>query len=257
MLIISGNTVNPETIISSLNEDEIKLKILNTMHTSTSRYNYSSNEAFLFVLDMRKNLVKASKMLYRSRMGFRIFTESVCNERFWKRTEEGGFSLKNTVKPAAAINDIYEYGRLYGTECATAIVIVYYKAVLDTFGEKLFNNIFNDIYLMDWQNLNGNLKVASIKNPPDYFPGDCRYFRNPDVNPLTPQWQGENAIDLGNEYYYGHGLGITTSDEIIHALNTHRKEGSNTSAYLLDSCTLPDFQQLYFLYNTNDRNTQP
>lgn len=255
MLIISGSTVNPETIIPNLNNNEIKLKIFNTMYKSTSTYNYSSIKEFLFVVEMRSNILNASKMLYRSRMRFRIFTESECNEQYWNRTREGGFSLKSTVKPSDAINDIYEYGRLYGTECATAIVIVYYKAVLDTFGERLFNKIFTNIYLMDWQNLNGNLKVTTIRKPADYFPGDCRYFKNPDVNPLTPEWQGENGIDLGNNYYYGHGLGILTPNQIIYALNTHRREGSTTSAYLLESCTLPNLQHLFALYNTNDSST--
>jgi protein-glutamine gamma-glutamyltransferase len=88
MLKISGNTVDPETIMESLNNDEIKLQILKTINTSTNIYNYSSNEELLFVLDMRKNLVKASKMLYRSRMRFRIFNESECNERFGKERKK-------------------------------------------------------------------------------------------------------------------------------------------------------------------------
>jgi protein-glutamine gamma-glutamyltransferase len=125
---------------------------------------------------------------------------------------------------------------------------------LDTFGDNLFNNIFTDIYLMDWQNLDGKLTVTNYRKPADYFPGDCRYFKNPDVDPLTPEWQGENTIDLGNNYYYGHGLGISTSDEIIHALNTHRKEGSDTSADLLGSCTLPDFNHLFALYSNKEQN---
>ncbi|WP_010251184.1 protein-glutamine gamma-glutamyltransferase [Acetivibrio cellulolyticus] len=248
MLIISDKTIDPETISSSLNPDEIQAKILGIMHTSTNTYNFSSNEELLFVLNMRKNIVKASKMLLRSRIRFRTFDESECNEYFWKRSEEGGFLVKDDIKPTDAINDIFEHGRIYGTECATAIVIVYYKAVLDTFGDNLFNSLFTDIYLMDWQNLDGNLTVINYRKPSDYFPGDCRYFRNPDVDPLTPEWQGENTIDLGDSYYYGHGLGMSTSDGIIHALNAHRKDGSEVSAYLLESCTLPDFKHLFHLF---------
>lgn len=187
-------------------------------------------------------------MLYRSRLRFRIFNESICNEHFWQRTSEGGFLLRADVKPTEAINDIYNNGQVYGTECATAIVILYYKAVLDTFGNNLFNRFFTEIYLMDWQNLHGNLTVVSYRTPNDYFPGDCRYFKNPDVDPLTPEWQGENAIDLGDGYYYGHGIGITNADNIIRALNAHRKEGSSISAHLLNSVTLPDFNRLFGLY---------
>lgn len=248
--MISGNTVNIDTIIPSLNNDEIKLKIINIMHKSSYTYRFSSTQELFFVLDMRKNIINASKMLFRSRMRFRTFKNSECNEYYWRRTPEGGFLLKSNTKPSTAINDIYNNSRLYGTECATAIVIVYYKAVLDTFGAELFNRIFTNIYLMDWQNLNGKLKVSTDRKPPDVFPADCRYFKNPDVDPLTPEWQGENAIDLGNGYYYGHGIGITTADNIIYALNNHRKPGSNVSAHLLDSSTNPDFRGLYKLYSS-------
>lgn len=250
MLIISGNTVDTNTAIPGVNNDEIKLKIINIMQKSSYIYRFSTTKELLFILDMRKNIINASKMLYRSRMRFRTFKDSVCNEHYWRRTFEGGFLLKRDVMPSRAVNDIYANGQLYGTECATAIVIVYYKAVLDTFGEELFNRLFTDIYLMDWQNLNGRLKVTTDRKPPDTFPADCRYFKNPDVDPLTPEWQGENAIDLGNGYYYGHGVGITTGDRIIYALNNHRKPGSNVSAYLLDSSTNPDYKSLFNLYNS-------
>lgn len=247
--MISGNNTDVDVITPSINNDEIKLKILNTMHKSTYNYKYSSKEELLFVLETRKNIIQSSKMLFRSRMRFRTFKESECNEYYWKRTREGGFLLKNIVAPSSAINDIYAHGWLYGTECATAIVIVYYKAVLGTFGDDLFNSLFTDIYLMDWQNLDGKLKVNTYRNPPDFFPGDCRYIKNPDVNPLTPEWQGENAIDLGNSHYYGHGVGITTVDNIIYSLNKNRKAGSNVPAYMLDSCTLPDLRGLFNLYS--------
>jgi len=249
MLTISGNIVDVDTLIPSINNDEIKLKIINIMNKSSYTYRFSSPQELYFILDMRKNIINASKMLYRSRIRFRTFKESECNGYYWRRTPEGGFLLKGSVQPARAINDIYNNGRLYATECATAIVIVYYKAVLDTFGSELFNRLFTDIYLMDWQNLSGKLRVSTDRKPPDTFPADCRYFKNPDVDPLTPEWQGENAIDLGNNYYYGHGVGIITADNIIYILNNHRKPGSNVSAYLLDSSTNPDYRSLFKLYS--------
>lgn len=247
--MISGNITDIDSIIPDLKNDEIKIKIVNIMHKSSYTFRFSSNQELFFVLDMRRNIIDASKMLYRSRMRFLTFKESECNEYYWKRTSEGGFLLKSSVAPSKAINDIFNNGRYYGTECATAIVIVYYKAVLDTFGAEAFDRIFTDIYLMDWQNLNGKLKVSTNRNPPEVFPADCRYFKNPDVNPLTPEWQGENAIDLGNRYYYGHGIGMSTGDNIIYALNRHRKPGSNVSAYLLDSSTNPDYRSLFTMYN--------
>ncbi|HOP99889.1 MAG TPA: protein-glutamine gamma-glutamyltransferase [Acetivibrio clariflavus] len=249
MLTISGNVVDVDTVIHDIGNDEIKLKIINIMNKSSYNYRFSSAQELYFILDMRKNIINASKKLFRSRLRFKTFKNSECNEYYWRRTPEGGFLLKSNVQPSKAINDIYNNGWLYGTECATAIVIVYYKAVLDTFGSERFNRIFTDIYLMDWQNLSGKLRVSTNRKPPDIFPGDCRYFKNPDVDPLTPEWQGENAIDLGNNYYYGHGVGITTAENIIYALNNHRKPGSNVSAHLLESSTNPDYRSLYKLYN--------
>jgi len=248
--MISGNTLSVDTIIPSLNNDKIKIKTINIMDKSTYSYKYSSKEELLFILGLRKNIVNASKMLFKSRMRFRTFKESQCNEYYWKRTAEGGFLLKSNTTPSSAINDIYTHGQVYGTECATAIVIVFYKAVLESFGVEHFNQLFNNIYLMDWQNLDGNLKVNTYRKPPDFFPGDCRYFKNPDVDPLTPEWQGENAIDLGNNYYYGHGIGVKTGNDIIYVLNSHRKDGSDISAYLLESCTVPDFKHLLYLHDS-------
>jgi ubiquitin len=77
---------------------------------------------------------------------------------------------------------------------------------------------------MNWH-YDRDLGVVYSQGPGDFFPGDCRYFKNPDVNPETPQWQGENVIDLNDGKYYGHGIGIRTADEIINALNERRKEG--------------------------------
>jgi protein-glutamine gamma-glutamyltransferase len=89
------------------------------------------------------------------------------------------------------------------------------------------------------------MNISTYRKLPDYVPGDCRYVRNPDVNPLTPEWQGENIINLGNGKYYGHGIGIGDIDYFIKALNQNRIEDSQVSAYLMDSATRPDFEGLY------------
>ena len=102
---------------------------------------------------------------------------------------------------------------------------------------------------MNWQSLDKDLGIYLLRNPADYIPGDCRYFKNPDVNPLTPEWQGENAIDLGNGTYYGHGIGIKTAEEIIDALNSRRISEDSVSAYLMTSVTLLSFKYLNYKYN--------
>jgi protein-glutamine gamma-glutamyltransferase len=123
--------------------------------------------------------------------------------------------------------------------------MIYYKAVLDAYSTELFNKAFPEITLMNWQQLDEIIGVATYRKLTDYLPGDCRYFRNPDVNPLTPEWQGENAIDLGGGVYYGHGIGIGSQNKIIEALNENRIEDAQASAYLMDTATRPDFNGLY------------
>lgn len=91
--------------------------------------------------------------------------------------------------------------------------------------------MFPSIYLFDWQYLNRNLHVESYGGVTEFFPGDCQYFKNPDVNPATPEWQGENVINLGNGTYYGHGIGITSANGIIRELNRNRRRSYRISFF--------------------------
>lgn len=244
MIQISGDTIEPAALTEQYPADSIERDIIDILSSSSTAYNFNSRYQLEFELDLRKNIVAAARELYNSRISFRTFRNSTCNPEYWERTDEGGFLLKDQVKPSDAVRDIYIHGRMYGTECATAIVIIFYRAVLNVFAEELFNELFPEIYLMDWQRIDPDLGVNYYVNLPDYLPGDCRYFKNPDVDPLTPEWQGENAIDLSRELYYGHGIGIVTGERIIEVLNMNREPGSETSAYLLDSATRPDFKHL-------------
>lgn len=209
-----------------------------------------------FEAAFRKNTVNASIKLDRSDFGFEIFRKSRCNKHFWERTRQGGFLLKDGKSPSEAINDIFKNSSLYATECATAIVIIFYKACLDSVGTKIFNDMFHSIYLMNWHYVDDNLELDVVQDVLENIPGDCRYFKNPDVDPRTPQWQGENTIYLGNGLFYGHGIGINTASEIINTLNSTREAGSNTSAYLMDSATRPDFDEIFSIYSSLNTRTK-
>jgi len=251
MIQIAGYPLSPDSEINRFPPGSIEKKIVDIMTSSSAVYSYNSTGQLKFELDLRKYIINAARDLYRSGLRFETFPDSKCNEKYWTRTNDGGFSLKAQAKPSEAITDIFRNGRAYGTECSTAIVIVFYKAVLSVFPEDLFNRVFPRIQLMNWRHIDNDLRIQYIDPVPDFLPGDCLYFRNPDVNPLTPQWQGENAIDLGNGTYYGHGVGIRTAQEIIAALNRHRRRGSEQSAYLLDSATRPNFRHLFNIYMNN------
>lgn len=245
MILFASGESGVQSILDQYQAGSAEYEFLDKLMKSSHVYRYDSPEELAFETDLRRNIIRASYALYRGRLRFLTFHESVCNEAYWRRRNDGGFVLKNDVRPSDAINDIFLNTRLYGTECATAIVIIYYKAVLDLYGDNLFNTAFPEIILMNWRQIDELMGVALYRQLPDYVPGDCRYFRNPDVNPLTPEWQGENTIELGNGLHYGHGIGIGYPEKFIEALNRNRIEGSPVSAYLMDNATRPDFRSLY------------
>jgi protein-glutamine gamma-glutamyltransferase len=253
MIEISGNAVKPEDLLTDYAPGAIEREIIDQIAKSTERYNYDSIEQFKFEIKMRKEIIDSSYELNKSDIGFATFRKSKCNPDFWNRTEEGGFLLKDGVKASEAIRDIFANGSKYATECATAMMIVYYKALLDIYPETLFNKLFSNIELMNWHHIDKLLKeVGLMKKRMDYLPGDRRYFANPDVDPLTPEWQGENVIDLDGKLYYGHGIGVYNQEMIIKALNENRSDGADESAYLKDTAGRPNFARLADIYlNSN------
>ncbi|MDR0838380.1 MAG: protein-glutamine gamma-glutamyltransferase, partial [Oscillospiraceae bacterium] len=162
---------------------------------------------------------------------------------------DGGFEVRRGASPSAAIRDIYENGRMYGTECATAMQLVYYGALLDTVPETAFDRQFSGLQLMNWHDISPALRETGLMSRrADYLPGDRRYFANPDVNLETPEWQGENVIDMGDGTFYGHGMGRYRADEIVSELNRNRRPGSARAAYLMNSAGRPDFERLFGIF---------
>jgi protein-glutamine gamma-glutamyltransferase len=245
MIMISGNQMRLEQFAADYAADTIERKILSQLAESSEKYRYDSDAQLKFEIRLRKAIINSSYELNRSNMDFAIFRKSRCNPEFWDRKNNGGFALKAGVKPSEAIRDIFVNSSKYATECATAMMIVYYKALLDVYGDALFNKTFPRIELMNWHNINRPLReVGQMKKTKDFILGDRRYFVNPDVDPVTPQWQGENVIDLDGKKYYGHGIGIADAETIIRALNRHRSEDADESAYLNDMVGRPNFIRL-------------
>ncbi|MGI6161262.1 MAG: protein-glutamine gamma-glutamyltransferase [Christensenellales bacterium] len=249
MIVINGTPLERQQL-PEFAPDSMETKIANMMFESGETFSFSSLGQLRFELRLRTEIINASYELYRSRLQFRVFRDTICNEEYWNRMNDGGFSLKSGVRPSDAINDIFINSHLYGTECATAMVIVYYRALMNVFPTSRFNELFSHIYLMDWTRLDPKLReIGLMRNVSYYLPGDRRYIANPDVDPLTPQWQGENVIDMGDGLYYGHGMGIRNTEAIIRALNANRRPGAQTEAYLMDSAGRPNFSRLYSLYS--------
>ena len=246
MILISGFPLQISEMPSDYPANSVEAQVLQQMAQSTGTYRFDSIEQLKFELALRKEIVEAARRLNRSGLRFAVFYKSQCNEAYWDRTANGGFLLKSGVKASDGIQDIFTNGRKYATECATAMVIVYYGALLTLWGEGLFNRLFPSIYLMNWHELDALLyEVGMPRTVTDILLGDRCYFRNPQVSPQTPELQGENVIVLPNGLYYGHGIGITNAEQIIRMLNANRIEGATESAYFMEgSAARPNFKKL-------------
>jgi protein-glutamine gamma-glutamyltransferase len=231
----------------------IEQEIYFQKNNSPATYVYDSYEELQFELTLRAKIVEAARSLLASKADFAPSRKSRCNWKYWIRTEQGGFQLRPNVLSSAGIRDIFISGGLYAFECATAMVIILYKAMLDTIGEERFNALFGDLLLGDW-NYDSDLHLISINSREESFPGDILYFKNPDVSMDTPEWQGENVVKLSKNLYYGHGIGIKNEQQIISKLNSHRKPNSKQSAYLKDQSTYPDYKYLTNFFVTGRSN---
>lgn len=243
MIVIPGgdiSQINPRML------SELEKKMLRRKQSSPVLYQYPSLDALIFELKMRTHIVDAAKALYASGVGFATFANSRCNENYWIRTADGGFLLRPGVPPSVGIRDIFENGHYYAFECAGAIIIMLYKAVLETIGDEAFNYYFQNLFLRDWQ-YDKDLRLVTTYDLSEVYPGDVLYFKNPDFDPDTPEWQGENVVVLDDNLYFGHGIGMGTGQDIIAALNRGRRPGSQVSAYLENLVLTPDFEAVHRL----------
>lgn len=217
--------------------------IIQHMYKSPVLYSYPSINKFLFEINFRTKITESAKGMNESQMEFTIFEYARCNSKYWNLTDVGGFLLRDDVRPSDAIQDIFKNSSLYAFECATACIIIFYHATLNSMGDRLFNLIFQNLYLYSWHT-DPDLQLDTFYA--DHFlPGDVVYFNNPDFNLKTSWFRGENAVALGDDSFFGHGIGIRTAEQMIQSLNEYRNPQSNQSAYLTNSITRLSFSNLF------------
>lgn len=238
MIVIGRSVVHPYII--SDNEPFLaeKRQILEIMTGNQEVYTFQTADELSFDLNLRVHIITSALELFQGGLQFRTFKEAYCNPEFWDLTHLGGFQLRRNALPSFGIRDIFANGKKYGTECATAMIIIMYKSLLALYEEETFNRLFADLLLYTWE-YDKNLKLVT-KNGGNLVPGDLVYFKNPQVNPATMHWQGENAIYLGNYFFYGHGVGVKTEEQIVDVLNQKRMPFAFLSAYLTDVITRVD-----------------
>lgn len=240
MILIAGSPANVDTTAWP----PMARDIYERKRRSPYMFNYSSLDHLRFEMLLRAAIVQAAIDLDKSGADFATFEFARCNDRYWRLTPRGGFQLKEGVRPSDAIRDIYRNGPMYAFECATAIPIIYYKAVLEVLGEEPFNRLFQNLLLYSW-NYDSDLGLIQERVSPERaFPGDVLYFDNPDFHPRAPEWQGVNVVMIDDNLFFGHGVGITTGEDIIRGLNMRRRPFSFRSAYLMDLIVYPDFAYL-------------
>ncbi|QKE73173.1 protein-glutamine gamma-glutamyltransferase [Arthrobacter citreus] len=243
MIVVNNKIVHASLKNSEDSNNKLYQEILSNLTTSKKSHIYKSERELSFDVTLRTYVLKASKELLTSGMQFRVFRRAYCNPMFWIRTPMGGFRLRPGIRASMGIYDIFRNGQFYATECATAIIMVFYKALLDLYGYEIFDQIFdNGFYLYTW-NYDPKLAIltAEVDRP---APGDVVYIKNPEVDPMTPEWQGENTVCMGSNYYYGHGIGIRGLQEIIYHLNMHRYPFAMVSAYLTNLNTRIDSNEM-------------
>lgn len=252
MIRIAGSTDETQEMQNGYPEGSIEQMILQMMLESREDYDYDSAKQLRFELGFRSATIRTARELNRSGMDFAVFRKSRCNPAYWNRTSDGGFKLKKDANPSEAILDIFKNGAEYATECATAVIIVFYKAALELFTAAAFDKAFPEIQLMNWHHIDPAFRgLGVMRHEGNYLPGDRMYFINPDVNPATPEWQGENVIMLGSGSFYGHGIGIHDDVYIIRELNKNRVEGATESAYLMKKAGRPDYRKLLKIKDSN------
>lgn len=248
MIVISdGSSVHfPPRMLT-----ELENKILRRRMNSPTAYRYPTQDSMMFEMKMRSNIVQAAKDMYASGVSFATFSNSRANPQYWIRTPNGGFLLRPGVPPSVAVRDIFQEGHHYAFECAGAIIIMLYKGLLETIGDAAFNRHFQNLFLRDWQT-DRDLQLMASYDLSETYPGDVLYFSNPDHEPSTPEWQGENVIMLDDNLFFGHGIGIGTGQEMVAQLNRARRPGAMVSAFLDNLIIRPDFESAYMLTMRED-----
>lgn len=203
-------------------------EIYDHLDQSLTLFEFDSTFQLLFEIRLRENIIESALKLKDASVAFTSFKYSKFNPIYWTKGPSG-YLLNPNVRPSDAISDIFNNGQEYGFECSTAMVIIFYKAVLESIRVADFNYLFRGLLVWNW-NYDPDLAIITLEGS-EFIPGDVVYFMNPDFE--MPIWRGENAVVLGKGLYYGHGIGIGTAKEMIEALNTLRKEGSTTSAFML------------------------
>ncbi len=192
----------------------------------------------------RARVVQAAKDLAASGASFSASAaDDKVNLNLWTmgfggRMQVRKFLADGTIgKPSAALRDIFTRGTAYGFECATAMMVIYHKAMLDHVGEDAFDAMFTEprhLAFFRWSIEDDDFVDVKklVHKPMPLQPGTHYYYKNPDAAPENSAFGGENVLYLGEGQFYAHGIVgvggtyVVTEKDIVDTLSALRRPGS-------------------------------
>ena len=198
-------------------------------------------------LAFRAHVVHAAKALAAGGASFAGSADGdKVNKDLWTMGFGGRIQVRKFMpdgsigKPADALRDIFTNGRAYGFECATAMMVIYHKAILDHVGDKAFNEMFSEpkqLAFFRWSIEDDDfLDVKKLVHKPmPLQPGSHYYYTNPDASAENSAFGGENVLYLGAGEFYAHGIVgssgtyIVSEKDIMDTLSALRRHGATTA----------------------------
>jgi protein-glutamine gamma-glutamyltransferase len=203
-------------------------------------------------LAFRCHVVKAAKDLAAGGASFspNADTDKV-NLSLWTMGYGGRMQVRKFMpdgsfgKPSEALRDIFTNGRAYGFECATAMMVIYHKAILDHVGDDAFDKMFSEpknLTFFRWSVEDEDFTDVKelVYKPVPLQPGTHYYYKNPDAAPENSAFAGENVLYLGDGQFYAHGIiggagtYIVTERDIMNTLTRLRKPDATIKPFRVD-----------------------
>ena len=126
MIVIGRSIVHPYITNEYEPFAAEKQQILSIMAGNQETYSFRTSDELSFDLNLRVNIITSALELFQSGFQFRTFQQSFATLSIGKELLLEDSSSFQT-SPSIAIQDIFKNGKLYGTECATAMIIIFIK----------------------------------------------------------------------------------------------------------------------------------
>lgn len=195
-------------------------------------------------------VVSACLEMHQAHHEFAIAPRQKFSSEFWRRDGQlshfATFHLKPGAKASAAMNDVFLHPDAYRFECATALVLVYYRAIQKLIGDADFDRIMGDLKIGPWE-FEADLERFLLRSGRGDQPatearaealkfGEYTYTKNWAVSwwGWAKGCQGQNQIRLDQDLYYAHSYELVGQGDIVARENGARVFGAQTSASMTD-----------------------